>query len=104
MRYDRGAGAEERRGGVTLPFAHVDGGDHAICDLRTSCDAGRGMLRTSSKVARERIWRRAPERHAMWDAVGDETERDVAGLVSAIAVAVKEAINLCTGERRPQSP
>jgi hypothetical protein len=62
------------------------------------------MLRTSSKVARERIWRRAPARHAMWDALGHGAERDVAVLVSVIAILAGESSNLCTGERRLQSP
>ena len=82
-RFERSVGVEERRGGVTLPAAGFAGGDHAMRELRTSCEAGRGMLRTRSKVVRERIWRRAPERHAMWDAVGEGTEGDVAGVVSA---------------------
>ena len=85
-RCDRGGIAEERRGGVAASFEHVDGGDHAIREVRTSCDEGRGILRTSSKVARDRIWRRAPARHAMWDAVGDGAERDVAALVSVLAM------------------
>lgn len=56
---------EERRGGVAAPFEAADGGDHAIREVRTSWDEGRGMFRTSSKVMRDRIWRRAPDRHAM---------------------------------------
>jgi hypothetical protein len=61
-------------------------------------------LRTSSKVVRDRIWRRAPVRHAMWDALGEGAERDVAVLVSVIAILVGENTNLCTAERRLQSP
>lgn len=50
------------------------------------------MFRTSSKVARERIWRRAPAKHAMWDAVGDGTESEVAALVSIAAEVNGESV------------
>ena len=56
------------------------GGDQVMRGLRRSCEVGRGMLRSSSKEERHRIWRRAPERWATCEAVGDGTERDVAGV------------------------
>lgn len=62
------------------------------------------MLRTSSKVTRERIWRRAPVRHAMWDAVRDGAEREVAVLLRVIFMASEGFSNLCTAETRLQSP
>lgn len=72
------------RGGVAAPEDDVEGGAHAMRELRTSCEEGNTILRTSSRVVRERIWRRAPVRHAMWDAVGDATESDVAGRVDSL--------------------
>lgn len=62
----------------------VDGGDQAIRELRGSWDEGSGMLRIISKVVRLRIWRRAPERQAMWVPVGEGMEGDVAASVSKI--------------------
>jgi len=47
-------------------------------ELRASWLAGIFMLLANSNVARHRIWRRAPERQAMCDAVGDGTDSDVA--------------------------
>lgn len=48
-------------------------------EARRSCEEGSGMLRIISNVDRQRIWRRAPKRHAVCEAVGDGTESDVAG-------------------------
>lgn len=83
MRFERGRGGrDERRGGVE---AEVDvlnvgivGGDQVILVLRVLCADCKGILRMISKVVRHRICKRAPNRHAVCDAVGDGTERDVA--------------------------
>lgn len=61
-----------------MPCVLVVGGDHAILELRKSCEEGSGMLRIISKEARQRICRRAPERHATCVAVGEGTEVEVA--------------------------
>lgn len=49
-------------------------------EMRRSCEEGSRMLRIISKEVRQRICSRAPERQATCEAVGDGTERDVAGL------------------------
>ena len=77
-RCEREGIALARRGGVTVPGSDTDGGDHAIREFRASWEEGKGILRTSSKEVSERIWKRAPERHATWDAVGEAKDWDVA--------------------------
>jgi hypothetical protein len=78
MRFD--CAVCERHGGVDAPaddaLDELVCGDHAMRDVRVSWLDGIGMLRTTSNVDRHRIWRRAPARHAMCDAVGDGTESD----------------------------
>lgn len=75
MRFDFGVGA--RRGGVEIPDDEVEGGDQARRELRRSWEGGRGALRIISRDARQRIWRRAPERQAVCVAVGDGRESEV---------------------------
>jgi len=72
---------EGARGGVDAAGELVDVGDQANLEFLKSWLCGSAMLLTISKVVRLRIWRRAPERQAMCDAVGDGTKRDVAGIV-----------------------
>lgn len=86
-RFDRGSGARaERRGGVDaeegLDVESGDegsaGADHAMREVRRSCEVGRVTLRMISNAIKHRIWSRAPERQAMCVAVGDGTDVDVA--------------------------
>lgn len=60
--------------------SELDGGDHAMREVRTSWLDGSAMLRNVSFVARHRTCRRVPARQAMCDAEGEGTEIDVASL------------------------
>jgi hypothetical protein len=68
----------ERRGGVDSPFEDAlkasDSGDQVSREFLMSWLFGIAILRVISNVVRHRICRRAPERHAICDAVGDGTE------------------------------
>jgi hypothetical protein len=85
IRFTRGGGKERWdgvRGGVDAAEGFVDGGDQANLEFLKSWLWGSAMLLTISKEVRLRICRRAPERQAMCDAVGDGTESDVARMFS----------------------
>lgn len=77
----------ERRGGVVVGedvcVDEVNGGmtagDQVIFDERKSWLDGRAILRTTSKVLRHRICKRAPLTHAVCVAVGEGTDNVVAG-------------------------
>jgi hypothetical protein len=56
----------------------VDGDDQANFEFLKSWVWGSAMLLMISNVVRLRICRRAPERQAMYEAVGDGRESDVA--------------------------
>jgi hypothetical protein len=56
----------------------ADEGDQANLEFLKSWLWGSAMLLVISNVVRLRIWRRAPERQAMCEAVGDGRESDVA--------------------------
>jgi hypothetical protein len=88
MRFEHGRGVrEDRRGGVELgerrnveeANSGVVGDDQAMREFLRSWFEGIAILRTISKVVRQRICRRAPLRHATCVAVGDGTEALVAG-------------------------
>ena len=63
---------DEFKGGIV-------GGDQAIFEVRRSWLDGIAILRTTSRVARHRICKRAPWMHAVCVAVGDGTDSVVAG-------------------------
>lgn len=62
MRFDLGGGA--RRGGVIENEEEV-GGDQARRELRRSWEGGSPMLRIISRVLRQRIWSRVPDKQAV---------------------------------------
>jgi hypothetical protein len=87
-RFEQGRGVrDERRGGVVLGEdvridevkGGITGGDHAIFEERKSWLDGIAILRTTSKVVRHRMCKRAPLRHAVCVAVGEGTDSVVAG-------------------------
>lgn len=63
---------DEVKGGMT-------GGDQVIFDERKSWVDGRAIVRTTSKVLRHRICKRAPLTQAVCVAVGEGTDNVVAG-------------------------
>jgi hypothetical protein len=81
MRFDFGLRAVARRGGVLFMDGEGSvGGLHARRELRVSWEGGSGILLIISRDARSRIWRRVPNRQAVCVAVGEGTEREVAGI------------------------
>jgi hypothetical protein len=79
MRFDRGFGVAPRRGGVLFVDAEGTlGGLHARREFRVSCDGGSGILLIISRDGRSRICRRVPNRQAMYVAVGEGAQSELA--------------------------